>query len=384
VPPVAAVGATFVYALMPHAYDWVIAGGGLTRGAGLLAALLAMAIAAERRPTSVRAPLLAGVALGVALLCHPQAAILGAIGCLVLSWSPPLGTWARNAGIAAAAAVVVALPWLIGVVGTHGIEALASPANRLEPIVGLIRMGNLRFSGAPFMDVFAVLGVVGAVVATLRGPRRIPLLLLLTYLVGPGGGEFLAAVPWALLGGLGVGALVDLVSPMGRPVRLAVGAVLLFLALIGSVGSVADGSSKLHALTADHLDAMAWAADNLPADAVVIVPTSDVWGDDELSEWFPALARRSSLGTVQGSEWLGVDGFRRQLEAHDAIRGCDGGTVTCYAAIDAGAVIFVPKGRLAGPLSSSDCCPALRETVTGEGYRIVYDGLGATIAVPDG
>ena len=67
-PPLAAVGATFAYALMPHAYDWVIAGGGLTRGLGLLAALVAMAIAAERPPSTRWAPAMAGGALGIALL----------------------------------------------------------------------------------------------------------------------------------------------------------------------------------------------------------------------------------------------------------------------------------------------------------------------------
>ena len=261
-PPIAAIGAAFAYALMPHAYDWVIAGGGLTRGAGLLAALIAMALAAERQPASLRTPLLAGLALGLAFLSHPQAAIFGAIGCLVLSWSAPMATWARNAGIAAAAAVLVALPWLVGVIGTHGFEALTSPANRFEPLVGLIRIGNLRFSGAPFMDVFAVFGAAGAIVAAIRGPRRIPLLLLLTYLAGAGGGEFLAAVPWSLCAGIGVAALIEVairepVSVARRNAAIATGAVVVFLAVVASLASGAEGSSKLHALSADHHTAMA-------------------------------------------------------------------------------------------------------------------------------
>ena len=281
----------------------------------------------------------------------------------------------------------IALPWLVGVVATHGIDALLTPSNRFEPLTGLIRLGNLRFSGAPFMDVFAVAGAVGVLVATLRGPRRVPLLLLLTYLAGAGGGEFLAAVPWALACGIGLEAIVRVAEPSVRaPARRALvaaaAAVVLFLALIGSLGSVADGSSKLHSLNADHLDAMAWLAANTEEEANVLVPVAGVWGDDEMSEWLPALAQRQSIGTVQGSEWLGVETFEAQLATHNAIRDCSGSTVACYASVDPTALLFIPKGQLAGPFSPGDCCPALRETVEAEGYRVIYDGPGATIAEP--
>jgi hypothetical protein len=57
-------------------------------------------------------------------------------------------------------------------------------------------------------------------------------------------------------------------------------------------------------------------------------------------------------------------------------------------AADAGlgdAWVFIPKGQVNGPLSSEECCPALRETVReGTFYEVVYDGAGATIARPVG
>jgi hypothetical protein len=129
---------------------------------------------------------------------------------------------------------------------------------------------------------------------------------------------------------------------------------------------------------------MAWLAANTDADARVLVPVAGVWGDDEVSEWLPALGQRHSIGTVQGSEWLGVEGFEERLAIHEAIRDCAGSTVACYAEIDAEAILFIPKGQLGGPFSPGDCCPALRETAEAAGYRIVYDGPGATIAIPGG
>ena len=158
-------------------------------------------------------------------------------------------------------------------------------------------------------------------------------------------------------------------TPARRALVGGAAAVVLFLALIGSLGSVADGSSKLHALNADHLDAMAWLAANTDDEASVLVPVAGVWGDDEMSEWLPALAERQSIGTVQGSEWLGVDGFESQLALHNAIRDCAGSTVECYAEVDRSALLFIPKGQLGGPFSPGDCCPALRETAERGGYR---------------
>ena len=250
-------------------------------------------------------------------------------------------------------------------------------------------MLNLRFSGALFMDLVAVAAIVGLVIQVLRRQWRVPVLLLLISLVGAGGGEFLAATPWALLAGAGVEAVGRAAAlgrfgrnrGMGRRAVAATAAVALFLALIGALGSVVDSSSKLHPLGGETIAAMRWLAEEGP-DGPVLVPTSEVWGFDDVGEWLPAIAERRSIGTVQGSEWLGSDGFDAQLATHESILSCAGSTAACYRALAPDAVLFIPKGRLAGLFSPSDCCPALRETLAADGYEIIYDGEGATIAQP--
>jgi hypothetical protein len=158
----------------------------------------------------------------------------------------------------------------------------------------------------------------------------------------------------------------------------------LFLALIGSFGSTTDKSSKLHPLPVSQIEAMEWIRDNAAADAVVIVPSDEVWGFDDIGEWLPAIAVRHSIGTVQGSEWLGREGFRLQLERHRDVRACAGATADCYRELDPTALIYIPKGQLNGLFSPEDCCPALRSTLEDAGYEIVFDGPGATIAAPSG
>jgi hypothetical protein len=391
-PPAAAIGATFAYALMPSAYGWLVAAGGLTRATGLLFALLAAGLVVRREPglPSVRNAIAAGALLGLSGLAHPQAAVFGVVACVVLSYQRPARPWLARLGVAAITAAVVLLPWVVWVAATNGLGAIVAAGNRLEPGTGLIRMLNLRFSAAPFMDVPGILGALGLAACLLRRDVRLPILLLLTYLSAAGGGEFLAAVPWALLAGVGLAAIVELGSrwlasstpAVARWTVLGVGSVALFLALIGSLGSVVDRSSKLHPMPAEQLESMRWLATNTPEETVVIVPTGEVWGFDEISEWLPALAQRYSLGTVQGSEWLGEAGFQAQLDNHERILDCANHTASCYADVNASATIYVPKGETAGPFSPGDCCPALRATLEDVGYDVVYDGPGATIAVP--
>jgi hypothetical protein len=135
---------------------------------------------------------------------------------------------------------------------------------------------------------------------------------------------------------------------------------------------------------------MTWILEQTEPQARFIVATVVDWGGDEISEWFPAVAQRQSVATVQGSEWLGRAGFRSQRERNRAVISCTLSTDRCMAqwAASEGLVdawLFIPKGQVNGPLSPGDCCMALRETVRESSfYEVVYDGVGATIAKPVG
>jgi hypothetical protein len=151
------------------------------------------------------------------------------------------------------------------------------------------------------------------------------------------------------------------------------------------LGAGVHEQSKLHAVSAEQREAMEWVAREAPPDTPFLVATIDTWGNDEVSEWFPAIAERTSLGTVQGSEWLGTDGFAAREDVHLDLVACIGDTARCYRELaeragSADAWLFVPKGKLAGQFSAADCCRALRQTLTDAGYEIVQDGPGATVA----
>jgi hypothetical protein len=161
------------------------------------------------------------------------------------------------------------------------------------------------------------------------------------------------------------------------------GVILLIEA--GAAGlAVLNPRAPLHGLSAERRDAMAWVDANLEADARFAVVTGDSWAVDPDSEWFPALAHRVSVATVQGSEWLGQTAFRAQLNAHGELQDCveadSAGCVRAWLAEWPTDYVFIPKGHRHGPNSPPGCCTDLRTSLmSGRAFTLVYDGPGATI-----
>jgi hypothetical protein len=117
----------------------------------------------------------------------------------------------------------------------------------------------------------------------------------------------------------------------------------------------------------------------------VVVVTGRQWYEDATSEWFPYLAGRRSVATVQGFEWMGASAWQAQVDLSSALR--DQATDTVASLEDwarrYGVVydfVYVPKGRLGEVISAPDCCVALRQTLRqSDSFGIVYDGPGASI-----
>jgi hypothetical protein len=201
-------------------------------------------------------------------------------------------------------------------------------------------------------------------------------------------------VPFALLIGT---AAVDLAalwssrdptaSGPARWVPLAGVAVLAAALVVEGVASaltVLNPEAPVHALDADRREAMAWVDTNLEPDATVALITNSVWSGDPDSEWFPLLADRVSVATVQGSEWLGREAFPAQQQVHDSLQRCVSvATVACVAdwlAEHPAGYLYLPFGQIRGPSSPSDCCAELRaELLADDRFEPVLEGPGATV-----
>ncbi len=405
--------AAAAFAFMPRAYVWLIVGGGMTRSLGLLLALLALhqglRMIRTSRPMYV---LTTGALGGLTVLSHPQAAVfLGVSLVTLLTFHHRRGHGAATVtrlALSGLGGMLLVAPWLASIVATHGVGPILSAGQTaLDPGIGLGQLLGLAFTDSPVLDLLTAIGVLGIIVRIARGQWMIPVWLGLTILIDPRAGTTYATVPLGLsvvpvLGELlqrmipkqGVAATVDS-DPLPRLLRTHWSAsivliLLLFVTLRTASRTAVDSDGPLYGLSTDHVAAMEWVRDHTQEGAQFAVVTGHAWESDYVSEWFPAVAGRTSVATVQGSEWRGLDAFVERLTIYRQLQACTHQTASCLRSwADGwslqGTSIFIPQGQLFGPSSSGDCCPALRETLLASAaYRVVYDGPGATIFTPVG
>jgi hypothetical protein len=176
-------------------------------------------------------------------------------------------------------------------------------------------------------------------------------------------------------------------SQRARRTILAQG-VLGAMALYAAISAFIVTPRFLTGTRPDERAAMAWAASNTPSDARFLIVSGDNWALDRPSEWFPVLAHRQSVATVQGYEWVEDGAFARRLSAYRLLQLCSGRDRACltgWAWTNATQFdyVYLPKltpNQAALVSDDRECCPALRASLRADAsYQVVYDGDGATI-----
>lgn len=413
-PDEALLGSVLAFALLPRSYVWLLMGGGLTRSLGFLFAILAahQAVLLYTRRGWRHAGLL-GLCAGLSVLSHIGTAPFTAVSIALV-----FVAFGRHrtglVGSALALAIVLALvaPWAAAVVAEHGwapfVAAKASGRNMLsDPDTGWqVRMTlaelTLHETGEPLFPFISVLAVLGAVASARAGQLLLGAWWVAIFVIDARAPGTYASVPVAMLAGLGIAAVwrpvlfpagVAPVAPVaGRArsvARLAPWVVAFGLfgyVLLGAVTrneSVGGEGKLLRAVPAEERAAMAWVRRATPPDAQFAVITgpghTGVWGD-RVSEWFPVLAGRRSVATLQGREWINDGAFYERETLYKRLQGCASQTPECLATWSAAARVpfthvFVSKER-----SFARNVQPLTTSLRGDpGYTVLYDGPGALV-----
>jgi hypothetical protein len=300
-------------------------------------------------------------------------------------WSRPSLAWS---GAALAIALAVASPWLLTVLGRHGVDVLTDvPSNGPDLLTAVLALMAGRATGLPFVDPLALLGVALAILAMIRRRFLLPIWLLAATVISYQYGM----VPFAILIGqfamdVAASARPATGAPTSRTPAVIAAVVVGCFVLEGAASAVTvlNPAAPVHALDAERREAMAWVAAELPADARVAVITGGEWSGDPDSEWFPQLTGRQSVATVQGSEWLGTEAFEVQVTAYRALQACvadaSAGCVIDWLGEYRAEYVYLPMGPLDGPSSPADCCADLRAALAADSaYGTIYEGPGATV-----
>ncbi|MFB6095554.1 MAG: hypothetical protein ABEJ71_03755, partial [Halodesulfurarchaeum sp.] len=279
--------ASFIYAVTPAAFEWIITGGGVIRAPALLLALTGLYTGVNLFDGGGWEWLVASTVLfGLTLLSHPVLAFgfgLSYVYFFTALDRTPVG-FARGVFVATGG-LVIALPWILTILSAHGPTPFLSALG--------VAGGGYAVNAIPpnfwdpfgrFLGLYYIFAALGGAVLLARGDWMVPgwvpvLLLSLTHLV-------LWFVPAAMLAATFLVEFVDRLREeaaggegwsIGRTIPTVVlSAVLVHGLLTGSV--YAAGYPQLeHAapmresLDAADVEAMAWLRAETAPDATVAV-----------------------------------------------------------------------------------------------------------------
>ena len=346
---------TMAFAFLPRSFIWLIMGGGLTRATGLVCAMLALGLLIAFFKNRNWAQLFfSALFAGLTLLSHPEAALFTAIGAIVI-----VINYRRNwfelkyLFFMGVIAVSLAAPWLIITIYRHGVSPLSSAfsstatssVNRLLlPLLTILRFNFAEEAGLTMLSVFGLLGLFRC----LKDRQFfIPMWLFAVLLIYTRGTPTYATIPLALLAAYGFVKVVlrGLSAETGpqfdnkfwihelfqnSALKLFFGFVLILTLSSAFIYPFVDRvNSPLVSLAQGEVEAMRWISSETRVDGKFIILSGRSWWSDPTSEWFPVLAGRESLSTVQGYEWLPGQRFHRQWFMNEELQSCIQKGVEC-------------------------------------------------------
>ncbi|MFL5448598.1 MAG: hypothetical protein ACJ8AX_08615 [Gemmatimonadales bacterium] len=402
----AAVTATVAFALIPRSFIWLLMGGGLTRSLGFLFALVTLrlvyALYTERRWWYVP---LVSLAAALTVLSHLGTAPFVAFSGLLLLLAYGRNRQALLASAAAAAgAVLLSAPWWLSVIHTHGVGPFVAASATGGSIFRSLSLADTISTLAQLglgtaESVLAIIGMLAAVgffFALAMGDWLLPTWWIAIVTLDARQGSTFSTVPIALLAGVTV---VQLLLPVMRrlpvstlrrspgkapwPPQVVLGLFLVFAAVSAFVRNtpVMGGMSDMGSLSHQELAAMGWLARETPSDARFLIVAGTPWEIDRNSEWFPVLAQRKSVATVQGFEYRPLGEFARKKRQYIDLQGCAGWVSQCLqdwsrATGESYSHVYIPKSP------DRNCCRLLRYSLQRDpAYRMIYDGPGAALFV---
>ena len=344
--------AVFVFAMLPHDFEWLIMGGGITRALGLFFALLTMTFAYHFYTEHKTRHFLACILLGaLTVLTHPEATVHTALTALVFylwrdrSWKGFLLSLLMAAGVLA-----LTYPWWNSIVSQHGIAPFlaamnASRQDSVNPLLRLFFFLRFLFTDEPFLPILAMLGLVGFFASLARRQTLLPAWMFILYLAEPRGGPLFMMIPLALLIGYALeNVILPVLNPKGdnAPANTAQALenilrgrtaryFLLFLfaySLMSVFATVVKIEQELSLGPAD-LEAFKWVKENTPAKSQFLLITGQLPLRDAWSEWFPVLTGQHSQATVFGYEWVNDGQFGQRVEAYQDLQACAYKNTTC-------------------------------------------------------
>jgi hypothetical protein len=360
----------------------------------LLSLAIVIRLYEENRRSDI---VLAGIFGGLAVMSHPEAAVHTAISAVFL-WlvlSRKRVAFIRSIFVGIIVLIVTA-PWWGTVISNHGAGPLLNAAATGQKNTAIFHLVFFVFTEETYATMIAIFGLIGIAHRLLRRDYLLPLWMAIPFFVEGRSAAGPASIPLAMLAAIG---LVNVIfaalkgGNVGEPNQFLAESeagipsvernVFIYL-LLYLIFSTSQFNSQLATATLYPPDsqAMKWIRENTPNDSrfLVLTGTTSVSCDSVL-EWFPALARRKSIFTVQGTEWTKGKAFNEFVISTYAVQAClNASDVACVdSAIGRSQYDYVYISKI---LRTDNCKPTephrefpflVASLVSGDGFDVVYE-----------
>ena len=304
-------------------------GGGLTRSPAMLFSLLSLylyLVMLESQQRRVRDIILTAVALALTILSHLEIGWF-TVYSLALLWFFR-GRNRRNfisSVFIVLGVLILTSPYWTQVIRYHQMQpflvGLASGSS--IPFLSVFQLLYFNFTEELIFPILATIALFGVVISLAKRDYLLPVWLVLNAILDARSVNRSDVIPAAMLISVGiVDGLYVLIAKYkqahdarrkpkteGEGIFSRAGILVLYIlcaqVLLTAYLFRQNDPSLRHVLGRGDIQAMEWVGENIPPEAsFFVVPSSTWWETDAVGEWFPALAERTNLLTVQGSEWL--------------------------------------------------------------------------------
>lgn len=386
--------ATTLLAVTPPTLKWHLSAGGLVRAPAFLFALTGIYVGVRLfRSGSTRLLLPATLLFGLTVATHPVYTVFFVVSYLVLYVAIDRSLRGLVLGsVVGVGGVVLAAPWWLQVVSTHGVGVFAAAAGTHSGLLGdpdrILDEFVYTLVGDPSSATFFFLAYAG--LFYVLGTRR---LLLPAWLVTTGlviGQERFQFVAGSMLAAVLLSSVVRNVVRERIPAeswrwapRVALAVVVVASVSVGamygagglSIGN-ADRPDQPQFVDGDDRRAMLWVDDNTDRSAGFVVI-----GD--VAEWFPMFTDRTILVGPWGVEWTSPKRYSTQLSLYETVSTCRTGHCVTGALESRDLhpeYIYVPKGTYTIRGTPYEGTVSLRRSmVRSDEYRLVYENEGAAV-----
>lgn len=378
-----AIFATLLFAITPRTYLWQIMGGGITRSAGMFFGILCLFLSAQFLQKNYKMTFVgAATSLAFCITSHLEWGFFTVTTLIIFAFFMNSIKHKKKVVISIiVSGFILSLLWFVPVFIIQG---------TLTPFISFASVGFSKFNRSVLVlsigyitqeNFFPLVGITGILGFFLQAKKNVWLAIwgFVPLLINPRTSFNYIAIPLTISASY---VLTQLFIQDKKTTHYAFVTIMgISLMYIFAIKLNLDSDIKANtwpSLSFSDITAMKWVeAHTMPMDQFLVLPEEPdlAWSVSPVTEWFPTIAKRHSIITAQGSEWLPEHEFNKRINYYVDTQKCFYKTIDCYENIAekygfSYNYIYVPKQKREIIIQSLKESPSYTQRYDSDDVRI--------------